>query len=122
MLAFVNTQQQFIDSCNEAGINPQITSILSKIKDHTQQSVSVLTDTISLIIKRGNGLLPTVEIHCNLTGYTLAKTNVGYWENECDLLAVGYGLLEKCYLDDDTLHEAQETLNMLMSDCSSCDE
>lgn len=117
MLNFVDTRQPFIDASLIAGVNPQIAGILSKIKDYTHQSVSVLTDTVSLIVKRGNDLIPTVEIHCNLTGHILAKRNVGYWECECDFLACGYALLDECYLDDNTLSDAQNTLNMLMCDC-----
>lgn len=121
MLSFIDTRTQFVDSCNSLGIDPQITGILSKIIDHTHKSVSVLTDTISLIINRGNGLLPCVEIRCNSTDIILAKTNVGYWECECDLIACGFSLIEKCELDNDELTRAYDTLNMLMCDCV-CDD
>ena len=118
MMSFVSTQQQFIADCNQIGINPQITGILAKIKNHVYKSVHTLTDNITLIAKWGNGLLPCVEIHCNLTDNILAKVNVGYWECQCDFLSAGYGLLEQCNLSDDALHEAQETINLMMSDCS----
>lgn len=117
MLAFIDTRQSFTNDCQALGVSPQVTSILSKIKDHTQKSVSVLTHSISAVVNRGGGLLPSVEIQCNRTGNTLAKTNVGYWDYESDFLACAFTLLDECNLDDDTLSEAQETLNLLMSDC-----
>ena len=117
MLSFANTQQGFADDCRQMGISPELVNILSKITDHSHTSTNVLS-SVSLIIKRGGGLMPSVEIHHNLTKATLAKVNVGYWECECDLIAGGYDLLEQCKLDDAELHKAQETINMLMSDCA----
>lgn len=115
MLHFIDVKERLVKQLNASGANPKITQVLAKLAEHTYESQTLLTDDVVLVVRKGGGMIPEVEIQ-NQEGWVLAQTMIGFWEHESEFLLAGYKLLDRCNLSDKELKAAQAAIDIMLCD------